>query len=693
MKFNFKKVMSVLGSVVLVGSSMGMAAAIGTYPTPYVNNGVANVAVVYGTGSAPSDLVAAGNIQSNLKTVFDEFYGNETTESENITTIINSGDFSNSLGITEDEIVLGQSIIQKSIQSLLTDNKVPTLIDGKIYWDDGVSTKTNFNVHEEIRLDNMEIITTFDNLDLESTALTNNKGLEYRYVFEETLNGGLIGTDDADSLEITILGKEYVVEEFTDNSMTISSSKKSILKAGDTIVVAGKTLTIEDIFDGTVQVNNYLIDEGKTKKIDGIEVKVETVAYHSSDGKNSKVILRVGKELTTLYSDGDSYVGEDDSDPLWVWDIESPGEAGGWIGVKYDQRMIDDEDDLVYVGESYDLPENYGSVQFNALTDVDYQEYEVFFEESKDLYAANLTHSNEKMYYDVEVLGLKGDFDDSFLINGEETDEVYLYFNENTIDASQSTVDVFYNDVNKDYSNTIRPRYIESFNLYEKGSVNGVFGELVFEDTSFDLEISITDSVTRVLSIGDLEVTLNSNGAFTHLGTTEEEADAGELSLDGKDLGSKDEDIFTHNGVTIKNPESNSEDDTVVLDVPSEQVYATISVLGVGEAIETTVGDNGEVISTIPQLGSIIVKDTEVDSVKDKNLIVVGGSCINKAAAKILGIPENTCAEAFTAHTGIGTGQYILKEFTSPYNSEKVAILAAGYEAADTTAAVTALLA
>ena len=82
-----------------------------------------------------------------------------------------------------------------------------------------------------------------------------------------------------------------------------------------------------------------------------------------------------------------------------------------------------------------------------------------------------------------------------------------------------------------------------------------------------------------------------------------------------------------------------------------------------------------------------VVKDTEIDSVKDKNLLVVGGSCINTVAAKLLGSDTPLCGSAFSAKTTVGAGQYLIQVIASPYNAQKVAMLVAGYEAADTTAA------
>lgn len=82
----------------------------------------------------------------------------------------------------------------------------------------------------------------------------------------------------------------------------------------------------------------------------------------------------------------------------------------------------------------------------------------------------------------------------------------------------------------------------------------------------------------------------------------------------------------------------------------------------------------------------VVVKDTEIDSVKDKNLVVIGGSCINSVARKIVD-PSATapvCGADFTAKTNVDAGKRIVKAIASPYNSAKTAVLVAGYEAAET---------
>ena len=88
-------------------------------------------------------------------------------------------------------------------------------------------------------------------------------------------------------------------------------------------------------------------------------------------------------------------------------------------------------------------------------------------------------------------------------------------------------------------------------------------------------------------------------------------------------------------------------------------------------------------------MGPLMIKDSEVANTSATNLIVVGGSCVNSAAATLLGGPY--CGTDFTAQTGVGAGQFLIEAFPTSSISGKYALLVAGYNAADTTNAVTYL--
>lgn len=94
----------------------------------------------------------------------------------------------------------------------------------------------------------------------------------------------------------------------------------------------------------------------------------------------------------------------------------------------------------------------------------------------------------------------------------------------------------------------------------------------------------------------------------------------------------------------------------------------------------TVTSTNGTGTKTI---GSVIVTDSEISSVADKNLIVIGGSCINAVAAELLGSSAATCGADFTTKTGVAADQYLIQTFAR--TGGKVATLIAGYNAGDTS--------
>lgn len=83
-------------------------------------------------------------------------------------------------------------------------------------------------------------------------------------------------------------------------------------------------------------------------------------------------------------------------------------------------------------------------------------------------------------------------------------------------------------------------------------------------------------------------------------------------------------------------------------------------------------------------VGNMLFKDNEKASWQDRNVVLVGGSCINSATAEKLGGAK--CAEEFASATGAGAGQFLIQTFDG-FTTGKVAVVVAGYEATDTLAA------
>ena len=665
----------------MVGATMAAGAAVGL-PNSFIDGTQDDVAAVYGANADALDITAATSV------------GNIVADSIALNTPSEGIDFSTAEGVEED-VTLGGSIVSGKILATLTDNKIPTLLDDKIHWDDGESSDNTFNFHEEILINDVNLVTSFDDNDFDGVALTNNKGLAYRFVFEEDMDTSLIGDDDADTLYLTILGEEYEVDAMDSNSITVVTSKEVVLDEGESTTVDGKVFTVSAIGETSISMNGVVIKEGRTKKVDGMEVQVDSVFYKTGGG--SMAVLKIGEDITTEYNSGDEFIGEDDDDPEWVWDISNPGDNGGYIGIVYDHKNTRAKDSgVVYEGEMYEFPNGYAAVSFDGLTEVEYEDFDISFIEDKDLWNST---SDDRVHSDVPVIEIEGQTEESIIVNGKETDTMYIRYATNTsgteINQTHGAIEVFYEDVNKDVSDSVRSRYSAKYALDATHSraTDIKIADLIVDDTNVEVKIHVDNGQLTLIfdnvgvsetsvSIGGTTLT-DTAGAFQYLGDTDEDAETGDVSVDCNNIGTEDNDVMDAYGLIIKSPEANADDDRVTLSVPSEQVEAQISVVGQGD----------EIIETeLPQGSDFIVTDTNVQSVADNNLVIVGGSCINKAAQKLLGETKPICGTEFTAKTEVKPGEYLIEVFKSPYNDEKVAVWVAGYDKADTDRGMKALL-
>ncbi|MEK6800756.1 MAG: hypothetical protein AABY05_02385 [Nanoarchaeota archaeon] len=108
-----------------------------------------------------------------------------------------------------------------------------------------------------------------------------------------------------------------------------------------------------------------------------------------------------------------------------------------------------------------------------------------------------------------------------------------------------------------------------------------------------------------------------------------------------------------------------------------KESYGSVYVTDVSTSVAVSGGDSGGAVNIVS------VKDSEIDSVAGKNLVVIGGTCVNKISAELLGKTFPTCGADFTAATGVGANEFLIQTFSR--TGGKVATLVAGYNAGDTT--------
>jgi len=369
-------------------------------------------------------------------------------------------------------------------------------------------------------------------------------------------------------------------------------------------------------------------------------------------------------------------------------------------------------------------------VSFDSLTDVDYHDYEVYFD-NIDMYENGSSSGNGARISDVDVMVIKGNNEDSFLLKDDiETDTLYLQ------NSGNGLLQVYYMDLAEDYSTGKPVRYAnidisavttaeanvtaaelaltnaEATVLVTNNSITQAavvtaeadvtaaeaalvtvknsyidIADLIADETEMVIGISAggdTLSITGSYKNSNIEISLGGNN--TYLGTIEEDAASSDVKVDGKSIGKYDNDVMDYYGTIVESPQNNADDDKVVFKVPSEQLYAQVSVLG---SEEDTVASNATVVKpTAAELGIAKITDANLAAASGKNIIVVGGSCINTVSASLLG--GKACGAEFTAITGVVAGKVLIQTFDM--GEGQFATVVAGYNAEDTTRGIQYLL-
>ena len=135
---------------------------------------------------------------------------------------------------------------------------------------------------------------------------------------------------------------------------------------------------------------------------------------------------------------------------------------------------------------------------------------------------------------------------------------------------------------------------------------------------------------------------------------------------------------LTNYGTYVWKDTSDSNNYLVGLSYGDDMMDAIVYVAE-GEAVEAT---------TVTDVGVKTYTDAQAGSFAGMNLIVVGGSAINSVAADLLG---GAYSEGdFTSQTDVAAGEFLIKSFKR--TTGEMALLVAGYNAADTEKAVKVLL-
>ena len=653
-------------------STVGFATTLADFPAPFVEDGKPNTMIVVGATAATSDVVGAIDLGAGLASV-----GKATPAGEATTTVT---------GGKEEEVGINENL--SSIFGTVDDSDVDGLLDTDIdFNDEAIDVKEEVNFTTDLKIVSTE---QDDDFGDKIALITNDGAIKYRYIFDDTVKIADIGTGtDQDELKITFLGKDLTITNVTNgtpDTITLELATEYMLGVDESVETDGKTVTVNGIGSDAVSVTvkgtteeTAVIDKSETKKVNGVKIKVDSIFYVDEKADRA-AILKIGDEVSKKFSDGDSLepFGEPskEADALWIWDFSTDGTKLEYIGIEYNQKSNDPDDDPapVYIGESLKLPNDYFEIKLDKATVTDYQDYKISFD-TKDLDDPDDdTHDVD----DATVLIFEGEKDDAFKVGSEEVSAVYLYINASHVNLSGSAI-----------------WYVDSdgrTQWYANKALNTTIGNLFdfkYDDTTFSVDWAAGGTVT--LDITDEteekdDIVLNVNTTTAqHFGVKAEDADTDDIKY-GTDISNKDKNYRTEYGIVIDEPENNMDRDEVLLEIPGDVVKVNVILSGTGT---TTTETEGDTIQVAKHFDNPIAKlDTEVNS-EDKagNLILIGGPSVNTLVKELLSAEWNT-TDTYTAWLDhFSSGEAMIKLVEDAFGDGSLALIVAGTDAADTVEA------
>jgi hypothetical protein len=357
MRFNFRKIASVVASAAMIGSTIGVAAA-ANYPAPFVSGGAADVAIVYGSSAAVSDLSAAIKVQTNLQ--------GGVSSSSSSTSATTSGGDSTSLASSSQALYLNSAL--NTARTILTKDHLPTLLaDGSAYDSSGVEYEYTQTIVPNGGNRKVTFGKSGESID---PALMVDLGYQgksaptYNYTLTFTKAINVSSSSVVGTAEINILGTKYVVGANSDSdTLYLYGSGNSVsIDEGDeeTITVEGTdhtlqlkgtsgTTTATLVVDG---VSRSMTTGSSYKFSGGLEIYVKDVFHATKTGTLSSVELIVGSQ-TLHFQDGQAIrYGSDDTVILGT-NAEISATGGELNSLMISQGAQSSIGDYLESGESY----------------------------------------------------------------------------------------------------------------------------------------------------------------------------------------------------------------------------------------------------------------------------------------------------------------------------------------------------
>lgn len=752
MKINLKKVASVLASAVMFGSTLGFAAAAWAEPFVKDGAGDAAIVYGTGSAStdyaAATDLATSLNAEVtvtgetvgttgdslklekstnlfNLGENINSFY--PTIDVEELSEVLADGVYTNDENNEyeyEQKITLGSMVLNQQKDDDFNDEK-------PFIGFDLTSGQPVFNYTLDFTED-AEGGTAFVNLETTEIEML---GMSY-YIVDAA------GTSNGVELTLLDNANSEIVSEGETSSIAVGATTYSVSVdyISDTPTTTGGSVILT--VDG---VKTNKLGEGDVFKVaDDTYVAVKNILYSAKESGTSKVEISLGTGKIELYGDGDEVEmnGEDIStdtdqkvyayitnsstdisqiklewildDDFWLApgsDLLLPGfetvklSMGGFnmpaeeiTTIEADGKDVFAIDTELTDGE-YNLPVLYMNTTTTGIAGYGSDDNELLVINRTAASTLNLNETENSYFV---ATWIDGDDSESYAFTigsiDEQTDGDNKTVLDNLVDTEKTVSfsgiddDADSGNINMVLVSANEDAKIATIKLSSATTSGTVYtdrivtkeGMLIMLPTNVTLGSVAANAVNAYINITEEDdnsnVALGSSLWATISVDADDGAEVSAISPDSKYETEEDSDVYEDYLVSKLGTK-------ILLDMPSDGLNS-LELTYAGEESSADVYISETSVSFTDSTSIKVIKDSEIDSAQDKNLIVIGGSCINTVAATMLGASAPVCGEDFTALTGVAATKYLIQVAASPVNAEKIAMLVAGYDAAETTLGV-----
>jgi hypothetical protein len=730
-----KKVAAVGASLALVGVTVSgaLAAGLGDLPSPF-NNNAAQTVVVYGSsgadldaandvvsavgGSVGSSTVIGGTSTATLNVAdFETGERDDLDVGRPLTAIWGTLDESDAVGLTTFKIGVDTATLDKTYDA----HEIITFVTA------GMNLTTALEAQDEDYADKVFV-----------KANDKTMTYEVEFEENLDANANLTHATSDRTISVPFLGKQLVISGATATSITAYAGDETTLRRGDTVQTSGKTIKLLNVDSDSIQVDvdgvTAVVSEGSRKRVNDIEIYV-VQAFNSDDDANDSaqvVVQGSAGQAVESYNDGEEFPDEDESEYLWEWQLASLADTTSTtIDLAVTNNQDFDDPDATFPEKIFNLgllKENVGYIpeggylclpyRYACLVvegpvgDYTYADYSFTADQKLDLdldYANSGTFVpsiNNTFVVEIKASGVGSNRGLQTVSKAgadlKKTDTVWLHVSTN---ETGQRVGVYYK--NSDNSNPTRSDwnagtaddqdYLADIALdaltpnlqvarFDNGDYNaGIFVNLYNSSTANKTKLVIDGAGTYAgnftLELGSAFTTIT-NTSIGFFGSVKGDAGAGELNytslptVNGHtlDISGFNNDMKSPDGLVIKDPEGNLDNDKVVVSAPNDNEFKYY--VRVAKPLSGSTTTSG----TTPGVASLRMKDTEVGNVATlgKNVVAVGGPAVNQVTASLLGLTFPTFGSSVP---GLQEGKAVLE--MKPVGS-KQALLVYGWDAADT---------